>query len=298
MTTDQGASFLNQPFRPNLTNPYAQSPYANTVVSSDRRQDTTARGHAASEHSRDNEKAAATVTSRSHDEHKTGRGGFEAVHNVERDTSLEGSVQTKWPPLNGDAVALDGKQAWRGPALDTTAFSSSPPQVRSHHSGRTNPFVQCFLGLPGAELKVPLRGRKAFVGDSPSNDLQAFIVEHGDIRPIPFGHQNLEYNLTRTIKSQKMSPWTQYLNADSETQALLAKVTDSAKRTTNRSVTLVAFHRLERRGRSDALVVFFSVKDPLRPIQLIDDIGRKFMVPYWASHTYEVSPGRGVYQRG
>ncbi|UNI21266.1 hypothetical protein JDV02_007271 [Purpureocillium takamizusanense] len=304
LATDQDAAgSISQPspLVGNLTNPYAR-----TAASPDWQLGTTSSRHVTGECSPYNEsKAAVSVAFVSRGrQHNTYRGESGAVGRAKRYPWVDDLVEPRGSLVRNKTAAQDVKAPWQErrvpwqehePELNTPdvtggktirlargAHSSSSSHAHTGQENRGNVFAQWFPRLAGAGSKGP----PLFVKDTPSDDLKAFIVdEQGGIRPVPFGHRNLEYNLTRIVKSHKRSTWTQYLDADAETQALLAKATDSARKTTNHSVALVAFQRLE--SRPNALVVFYAVTEPLQPVQFTKDVSRRFMVPYGACDTYE-----------
>ncbi|KAJ6437275.1 low molecular weight phosphotyrosine protein phosphatase [Purpureocillium lavendulum] len=220
-------------------------------------------------------------------------GGRGSLCSVKGEKHLGGSIPHKSPPTS------DAKGQWTRPVhggssvvvdkehrrLPPNTLSLPTQFADTAHTSRSNPFTQCFSGAIGRN--GVLRAPGVFLDDWPSESLQAFIVEHGDIKPVPLGHRSLEHSLARAVKSQRLDTWSQYLEADSGTQALLVEVTDSARRATNRTVALVAFQPLQRRKRPDALIAFFSLKDVLEPVQFVDATGRKFTVPFGACHAYE-----------
>lgn len=160
----------------------------------------------------------------------------------------------------------------------------------AEHTRRANPPLQPPPGMIRSRGNGRLHTLRNIGNDDPSDHLQAIIIEHGDIRLMPFSQESLEQNLRQTLETQRQSLWEQFLHVDAGTQGLLVKGTDWARTATNRDATLVAFHRLQRPSGPDAMVALLLLKESLEPMQLVDEAGRTFTVPYGAYHSYEVSP--------
>ncbi|OAQ85468.1 hypothetical protein VFPFJ_07857 [Purpureocillium lilacinum] len=134
---------------------------------------------------------------------------------------------------------------------------------------RTIPLFSRFRKVP--DLQSQLFGEDdKFSHDPPSRTLEAFVAELGMIRKVPFGHDRLVYGLNQVHKHRLIATWAKYLNSSAEKQALIGKITDMAKRTSHRAMSLLTFHEIERPDGSDAILAFFALNQLQEPVTFID----------------------------
>jgi len=130
-----------------------------------------------------------------------------------------------------------------------------------------------------------------FLTDTPSDDLEAYIVEAGTPDSpvkLPFGHQRLALGLKQTMEARRGSLWHQYVQMSPTQRGLVDQVAKYARTQSPHVRTCLGIQQYKVGGKRAYYLIFFSLGEPPLPIHFQDCIGRKFKFPFEQCKVWEV----------